>query len=213
MPTRPLYHICTILPGEAHTGEPFFITHTRSEGAPVPETRGQVIDLPGEGLEVSMWCREENPRAIYHNPNDPVHKDSCMEVFLNCFPDSPEYGYIGLEMNANGASHCSLGTARYTREYVVNRGLPHPEVLVDYIALEEANWWRVRCLLSRKLLEALYERDCAFPAGHRMRGNFYKCGDDTKSPHWGSWAPIEKVDFHAPQCFGDIEISRDSRKS
>ena len=39
-----------------------------------------------------------------------------------------------------------------------------------------------------------------------MRGNFYKCGDHTVNPHWGSWAPVDKVDFHVPLLFGDLEI-------
>ena len=206
MAERPLYRIRTIHPGEPHAGEQFIISHSRPEGAPAPETRGQVIYLPNEGLEVSMWCREEHPRAVYHNPNDPVYTDSCMEAFLNCFPDAPEYGYIGLEMNFNGASHCSFGTGRHTRKYVVERGLAHPEVLADRIELEQASWWRVTCLLRQPLLEALYERDCAFLPGHRMRGNFYKCGDHTAQPHWGSWAPVERVDFHVPNLFGDIEV-------
>ena len=206
MASKPLYHIRMVYPHSKHDGEVFRVEHYRVEGALGPETRGQVICLPQEGLEVSLWCRETNPRALYHNPNDPVHTDSCMEAFLNCFPELPEYGYIGLEMNANGASHCSFGTARHTRSYVVARGLPHPEVRVDRIELEGGSWWRATCLLRRTLLEALYERDCTFAPGQRMRGNFYKCGDHTENPHWGSWAPVEKVDFHVPQLFGDLEI-------
>lgn len=206
MATQPLYHIQIVHPGKEHTGNQFSIVHYRFEGALGPETRGQMLYLPNEGLEISMWCREENPRAIYHNPNDPVHTDSCVEAFLNCFPDEPEYGYIGLEMNANGASHCSFGTARHTRGSVVQRGLAHPEVVADRISLEGTSWWRVTCLLRQPLLEALYERDCTFIPGQKMRGNFYKCGDNTVQPHWGSWAPVEKVDFHVPELFGDFEI-------
>jgi hypothetical protein len=206
MAERPLYPVRTIYPGENRTGERFRIGHYRREGALGPETRGQLVYLPRVGLEVSMWTREDNPRAVYHNPNDPVHTDSCMEAFLNCFPDDPAYGYIGLEMNANGASHCSFGTARHARDYIVKRGLTHPEVAVEFFEQEEANWWRVTCLIRQSLLEALYERSCLFSPGHRMRGNFYKCGDDTAHPHWGSWAPIEKVDFHVPQLFGDLQV-------
>lgn len=206
MAKRPLYYIQTIYPGKEHTGERFLIENYRCEGAPGPETLGQVVYLPQAGLEVSMWTREDNPRAVYHNPNDPVHTDSCMEAFINCFPGVPAYGYVGLEMNANGACHCSFGTTRYARNYVVKRGLAHPEVAVDRFELEQASWWRVTCLLRQPLLEALYERSCAFVKGHRMRGNFYKCGDDTAHPHWGSWAPIEEVDFHAPNLFGDLEV-------
>ncbi len=206
MATRPLYKIHTVQLNEPRRGEEFQISSYRPEGAIGPDTRGQVLYLPDEGLEVSMWCREEHPRAIYFSPNDPVHTDSCMEAFIDCFPDLPQYGYIGLEMNANGASHCSFGTARHTRNYVLKRGLPHPEVRVDRFKQDGASWWRVTCLLRQSLLEALYERDCTFADGHSMRGNFYKCGDHTEHPHWGSWSPVEKVDFHVPKEFGDLII-------
>ncbi len=78
MASKPLYHIRMVYPHSKHDGEVFRVEHYRVEGALGPETRGQVIYLPQEGLEVSMWCREKQPRAIYHNPNDPVHTDSCM---------------------------------------------------------------------------------------------------------------------------------------
>ena len=201
-----LYRIFTVNEGSAHAGETFAISHDRPEGAASPETTGQLLYLPNRGLEVSMACREQNPRAIYYNPNDPVHTDSCMEAFLDCFPGLPQYGYIGLEMNANGASHCSFGTGRHTRSYVLKRGLPHPEVAIERYTKDGDWYWRATCLLKKSLLEALYERNCDFEAGHRMRGNFYKCGDHTASPHWGSWAPVEKVDFHVPHLFGDLIV-------
>ena len=206
MEQRPIYRIATILPGQAHAGEAFEILHDRPEGAASPQTRGQLVYLPGEGLEVAMTCRESNPRAVYHSPNDPVHTDSCMEAFLDCFPDLPQYGYIGLEMNANGACHCSFGTDRHSRSYVVKRGLPHPEVRVERFVENGESFWRATCLLNTALLSALYERECAFAPGHRMRGNFYKCGDHTASPHWGSWAPVERVDFHVPHLFGEMVV-------
>lgn len=206
MEQRPLYHIFTVYAGEAHAGETFEISHDRLEGAASPQTQGQVIWLPGEGLEVSMTCREEDPRAIYHSPNDPVHTDSCMEAFLDCFPDLPLYGYIGLEMNANGAAHCSFGTARHTRNYVIKRGLAHPEVAIERFMKDGEAFWRATCLLKISLLEVLYERTCDFQQGHRMRGNFYKCGDHTAAPHWGSWSPVEQVDFHVPHLFGDLIV-------
>lgn len=206
MEQRPVYPVATILPGEPHAGEVFTISHDRPEGAASPLTCGQLVYLPGIGLEVVMTCREANPRAVYHNPNDPVHTDSCMEMFLDCFPDLSQYGYIALEMNADGACHCSFGTDRYARDYVLKRGLPHPAVAVARFTQDSADFWRATCLLDTALLSALYERDCAFAPGYRMRGNFYKCGDHTENPHWGSWAPVERVDFHVPHLFGDLII-------
>ena len=91
----------------------------------------------------------------------------------------------------------------------IKRGLPHPEVRVERFVVDGADHWRATCLLKTALLKALYERKCDFAPGHRMRGNFYKCGDHTDSPHWGSWAPVEKVDFHVPHLFGDLIIVYD----
>ena len=41
-----------------------------------------------------------------------------------------------------------------------------------------------------------------------FKGNFYKCGDETKTPHYGSWNPIENPtpDFHRPEGFGELVI-------
>lgn len=170
------------------------------------ETKGRLFFREGAGFELAMWCMEENPRAIYHNPNDPVHTDSCMEAFINFYPQLPELGYLNIEMNAAQAARCSFGTGRHTRNFVVSRNLPHPETRVEFLRLDGKPAWRVSALIRLELLQALYGR-CDFPTGHKMRGNFYKCGDHTARPHWGSWAPISKLDFHSPSCFGTLFIA------
>jgi hypothetical protein len=45
-----------------------------------------------------------------------------------------------------------------------------------------------------------------FSSGKRMKGNFQKCGDKTKFPHYGSWNRIDtpEPDFHRPEYFGDL---------
>ena len=42
--------------------------------------------------------------------------------------------------------------------------------------------------------------------GLHARGNFYKCGDGLKVPHYVTWAPIatEKPDYHRPEFFGEL---------
>ena len=170
-----------------------------------PITKGQLILREGIGFEFVMWCFESNPRAIYHNPNDPVHTDSCMEGFINFYPELPQLGYLSVEMNANAASHCSFGTGRYTRSFVVERNLPHPEVKVEFLQLEGAPVWRASTIIQLSLLEALYGRS-DFQKGHKMRANFYKCGDHATLPHWGTWNPISRLDFHNPESFGELVI-------
>jgi hypothetical protein len=152
-----------------------------------------------------MWCFEEHPRAIYHNPNDLVHTDSCMEAFVNYYPEMRELGYLSVEMNVNAASHSSFGTGRYTRQFVLDRGLPHPEAETEILKIDGRPAWRARSLIRLELLKALYGRD-DFAPGHMMKANFYKCGDHTAAPHWGTWAEVKKQDFHTPEFFGDLAI-------
>ena len=194
------------------TGEPdysalpvFEITHFLTENAE-PRARGQFFLREGIGFEFVMWCFEENPRALFHNPNDPVHTDSCMEGFVNYYPEMRELGYLSVEINANAASHSSFGTGRFTRNFVLERGLPHPRTSVEFLTIEGKPVWRARATIRLELLESLYGRS-DFQSGHKMAANFYKCGDHTDAPHWGAWAKIEKLDFHAPEYFGELVVS------
>jgi len=182
------------------------ITNHRSEGVPCPDTFAQLVWLPEEGFQVTMWCFEENPRAVFFNPNEDIYTDSCMECFLNVFPDMEDKGYISVEMNANGASHCSFGTDRYNRDYVLNLGQPHTQVTVTRGEQDGRPYWKAQTLFRRDVLEALYGRACDFGPGHKMRANFYKCLEAEEPPHWSSWAPVSKLDFHMPEHFGYLEI-------
>ena len=183
--------------------EMFEILHMRREGSTAPRTIGWVKYLPGQGMDVTMRCYETRPRAIYWDPNGAIYTDSCMEFYINCFPEIPQKGYLNLEMNSNGAAFCSFGTSRHARSLVIDMGLPHPKVEAE----KHADYWQVHCLIPAKLFEALYGMPFAFPEGHRMEGNFYKCGDHTASPHWGSWVPMPRLDFHDPDSFGTFVIA------
>ncbi len=43
-------------------------------------------------------------------------------------------------------------------------------------------------------------------SGLEMRGNFYKCGDNTRFEHYGMWNPVKSdhPDFHRPESFGKL---------
>ena len=185
-------------------GQPdtFSVCNNRSEGAIAPKTEGTMRYIPGTGFEIVMRCYETEPKAVHTIPDEPVCKDSCMEAFLNFYPELPQYGYINVEMNAVGTVRCCLGTRRQGRKELLKMGLPQPEVTVT----KADNHWQLRCLIAEKLIEALYERPCSFAPGHEMRGNFYKCGDETAAPHWASWSPVERLDFHTPEFFGILKI-------
>lgn len=181
------------------------ITHFREEGIPGPETHASLCWLPEQGFRLTMWCFEEAPLARYREPNDPVHTDSCMECFLNVFPDMEDKGYISVEMNANGASHSSFGVNR-ARKYILNLGQPHPEVSVRFLTRDGRPCWEAQTIIRRDVLEALYGRPCDFGPGHKMRANFYKCAESVPQPHWVAWSPVSRLDFHMPEHFGELEL-------
>jgi hypothetical protein len=201
----PVYEVLRVNGEPNYSAIPVFDVARSLTDASPPETRGQFFLREGIGFEIVMWCFEENPRAIYHNPNDPVHTDSCMEAFVNYYPEMRELGYLSVETNANAAAHSSFGTGRFTRRFVLDRGLPHPRSEARFISDGGGNRWTVRTLIRLELLKSLYGR-CDFPRGHKMRGNFYKCGDHTDEPHWAAWAEVGKLDFHTPDFFGELVI-------
>lgn len=41
-------------------------------------------------------------------------------------------------------------------------------------------------------------------SGQTWTGNVFKCGDETSHPHWFTWQPLPKLDFHLPACFAEI---------
>ena len=182
------------------------IANYRAEGAVGPETHAQLVWLPGEGFELTMWCFEKDPPAVYFHPDDPVHTDSCMECFLNVFPELENKGYISVEMNANGVCHSSFGTGRKTRTSLLKLGYAVPGVEVTYPNYGGRDCWQIRTVIGCELLEALYGRPCDFGAGHKMRANFYKCAEAVAQPYWGAWSKVSRLDFHMPEHFGFLEI-------
>ena len=125
-----------------------------------------------------------------------------MEMFLCCFPE-PGAGYLNVEMNAIGNAKCAFGPDRHNRRTLSEMDLPRP--VVTATIGEDA--WQVQCLITEQLLEKLYNRPCSFAPGHEMCANFYKCGDETDAPHWATWAPVGRLDFHAPEFFGRLIIA------
>lgn len=180
----------------------FLVNQHRPEGAEAPKTEGCMRYIPGTGFDVVMRCYESDPFVSFTQPDDPVFQDSCMEVFLNCYPELPEYGYLNVEINASGASRCRFGTDRNNRYYLAEKGLARPEITVT----KTEEYWEIHVVIAESLIEALYERPCSFAPGHEMRGNFYKCGEIVPAPHWTSWTAMRRLDFHDPECFGRMEI-------
>ena len=158
-------------------------------------------------LKFRFLVREEGPRVTYHQMNDPVYKDSCVELFLQPL-GKPGTPYLNFEINAAGTLLLGKGVAREERERLTPEDAagitirpgsstdPHGE-----------RWWEIYLEIPFSWM-AKQVPEFKAETGAILRMNLYKCGDDTAEPHYGSWNPITapRPDFHRPEDFGELEL-------
>lgn len=154
------------------------------------------------GFHVIMQCQESHPLAVYQNPDEPVYEDSCMECFLQFYPEESEI-YMNFEVNSNGIMLCQKGTGRRDRIFIRNMGFDQPKVTLQ----KTESSWKISYVIPLELIGQVYGR-CDFVSGQILRGNFYKCGDKTEIPHYGCWNLIgcDKPDYHRPEYFGSLML-------
>ncbi|MCR2805250.1 carbohydrate-binding family 9-like protein [Paenibacillus soyae] len=156
-------------------------------------------------LQIQFRAYEPEPLVRFANLNDPVYKDSCVEWFLQ--PDPlQDARYLNFELNAAGTILVGLGTGRLDRVYLEADELPPLHIRAERQLQDPATgetYWSVRFRLPLSWLAGLFPGFQPGP-GARMRGNFYKCGDETALPHFGSWSRVgaDEPDFHRSQDFG-----------
>lgn len=155
-------------------------------------------------LFLRWFVRGEGVKAAFTADNDPVWQDSCVEAFF-ATPDGD--GYFNFEMNC-------IATLLAAKRKGRKEGVEHfsPEKMAQTIRFstlpresfderEGIHEWGVVLGIPFTLL--------GYAEGVRpekIRANFYKCGDNTRIPHYVSWNPIEvpSPDFHRPDFFGEL---------
>ncbi|MGI6732213.1 MAG: carbohydrate-binding family 9-like protein [Anaerovoracaceae bacterium] len=167
-----------------------------------PITTAQMISME-DHFAIKMETNEKKPRIVVNELNGPVYTDSCMEFFF--MPD-PQHSnrYINWEFNPMGTLFISIGTNRFDR---VNLDIPNYKELFNVKAWINLEGWGLEYKIPYKFLQGFFPEFSAKP-GAMMRGNFYKCGDETEHPHYGVWADIDlpAPDFHSPDFFGTLSI-------
>jgi hypothetical protein len=159
-------------------------------------------------LHIRFISYEDRPRATYRKMNDPVFRDSCVEFFFNPLPELDER-YFNFEMNAAGVLLLGLGEDRQTRTrlFSVDPAIFRIMPSKDISKSGDLNYWTLEYSIP---FSFIWEYGMEFRAvsGATIAANFYKCGDDTEFPHYGSWNPIRssKPDFHKPECFGTLKL-------
>ena len=143
--------------------------------------------------EPQILAREQGPMAM-------PCLDSCLEFFLR--PDE-SLRYMNFEWNPNGALYLGIGTCPADLLRIVPADWQVQKHLTPQIT-REGDQWQIQFQIPYHFIK------CFFPdfdpvKTTRIRGNFYKCGDELDKPHFLAWNPIRregKYLFHTPEEFG-----------
>lgn len=167
------------------------------------------------GLHGIFLVHDRYVRCVRTNYFDDVWKDSCVEFFVQPTSDG---GYFNFEFNCGGAFLCNYITdatrkpgggwnaferlpPETGRQVKVKSTLPP---LVEPEITEPLDW-AVQFFIPFAVLEK-WTGPLGDVRGQHWRGNFYKCADETSHPHWAAWSPVDKLNFHLPNCFGSLHF-------
>lgn len=158
-------------------------------------------------LYVMFRVGERRVRVRYTKFQDPVYKDSCVEFFVDAFPETG-LGYVNFETNGAGTLLAAFGLDRSHRASLWPEDLAGFEISSSIEGPLDGEHgredWTLEYRVPLALFHKLYGR--AVRPGLRAAANFYKCGDETEVPHYGAWSPVETPtpDFHRPEFFGEL---------
>jgi hypothetical protein len=158
-------------------------------------------------LHVRFRVEERRVRVKYLKFQDPVYKDSCVEFFIDAFPES-RLGYVNFETNAAGTLLAAFGPDRFNRKPLWPEDLGGFDVSASVAGPLDGehggDTWTLEYRVPLALFRKIYGLEVR--PGHRAAANFYKCGDETEFPHYGAWSRIDtpSPDFHRPDFFGEV---------
>ena len=187
--------------------EPFTLTHHLwPENDYFPKVQVRTY-YSNDSLHVQFRTFEQSPTINYYQLNDPVCKDSCVEFFFQPNP-AVDQRYLNFEINAAGTLLLGLGTD--VRDLVFLTELDTDSFQIKpTIGLTDPEsgqtYWELVFRVPFQFINSLFP-DFRAESGAIMNGNFYKCGDETPSPHYLSWNRVtsETADFHRTSDFGQL---------
>ncbi|MBQ7346862.1 MAG: hypothetical protein IJW55_02815 [Clostridia bacterium] len=160
------------------------------------------VSYDDAGFRFRFVSYETHLRAVETAHNTAVHKDSCMEVFMQFTPATDER-YINIEINPNGAAYSAVSYCR-ERSQQIN------PADIDTLGIKTSVYddrWEIVLTVSKEYIQKQIP-SYRHGKGSILRGNFYKCGDETDHPHFGCFHNIvwEQPDFHRPEFFAEFEL-------
>ncbi len=151
-----------------------------------------------DALHIRLFAREDAPLQRFTGENDMVCLDSCLEFFFCPLPGDTRY--FNFEFNPNGALYLGFG---HDRQDSVRQLVPNAKKLFCITPLSLPGAWGI-CFQIPVEFVKLYAPEFALYRGLRLGGNFYKCGEETQTPHYLAWNRVccDVPDFHRPWDFG-----------
>lgn len=174
--------------------------------APRVEVR---LGYTSESLYVSFRVEERRVRATLTRFQDPVYKDSCVELFIDPCPKKG-LGYLNFEANALGTMLVAIGPDRHDRRPLTVAEVAGLEIRPSIVEPVNGDIGADAWALDYRIPAGIFTHLCGvrLGPGSRAAANFYKCGDETEFPHYGAWSPVKTPapDFHRPDFFGTLEF-------
>lgn len=172
-----------------------------------PEVSFRIMHSESE-IYIQYKVRQQGARAVYDFDCDSQPwTDDCVEFFTT---PSPTCGkYFNLEMNCIGHGIFCYGPDRFHRFScdgpVVSRIRRHASLGSTPINLKGDVEWNLTVAIPKELYSVAGDEIPPF-SGRTVPANFYKCGDNTDTPHYLSWNPISTPapNFHCPEYFGEL---------
>lgn len=156
-------------------------------------------------LYLHYFVRGLSLRAMADEDGQYVHPDSCVEFFMRLQDD---LYYTNFEFNCIGTCLAARGTNRNERIPFTSNEY---EKIRRYTTVQREAFEEKKGIHQWELTLAIPFELMGLEPGNLpklIRGNFYKCADETANPHYVTWGPIDlpKPDYHCPEHFGTIFI-------
>ena len=114
--------------------------------------------------------------------------------------------YTNFEFNCIGTCLAARGNGRQTRTPLTP---DEYKKIRRYTTVQQGPFAEKTGLFTWELTVAIPFELMGLDASNlpeKIRGNFYKCADETANPHFVTWSPINlpAPNYHCPEHFGEI---------
>jgi hypothetical protein len=160
----------------------------------------------GKEIWLKYYVNEKHILAKETRTNGDVYKDSTVEFFVSF----DKKNYYNFEFSCIGTIHLAYGPGRQNRKFIAPETVEKIEIqstLGNQPFEEKSGNFEWEMMIRIPLVCFAFDTLKTLN-GIKATANFYKCGDETKEPHYITWNPIQtkNPDYHRPEFFGNVEF-------